>query len=404
MVGEPIRVLIVDDVADARENIKRVLQFEPDLEVVGAARTGTEGIAMTTELQPDVVIMDINMPDIDGIKATEEIRRRVPFVQIVILSVQGDPSYMRRAMLAGARDFLTKPPVIEDLINAVRRAGKMAQEEREKQASFPTPAAPSGGELTGGGGPRGKVVAVYSPKGGVGCTSVAVSLAAALASDDTPAVIVDAKLQFGDVALLLNQHGKHTILDLAPRAAELDREVLQRVLIEHEASGLRILAAPLRPEDAEQLSAAQFGKIVDFLRYMYDYVVLDTSSVLDEITLAALETSDLIVLLVSQDIMSIKDTALVLELMRRMEWPLDRVMLAMNRYDKRIQVSAERISDHLRLPVQAVIPEETKTAWKALQRGVPMVQVGGKAAVGLMNLARAVRRRLVQATTGAGED
>ncbi|HEY57924.1 MAG TPA: response regulator [Anaerolineae bacterium] len=401
MTGEPIRVLIVDDIAETRENLKRVLQFEPGIEVVGAASGGREGIQMVTELQPDVVIMDINMPDMDGITATEEIRRRLPFTQIVILSVQGDPSYMRRAMLAGARDFLTKPPVIDEFIGAVRRAGKLAQEEREKQMALPSTGGLSPETLTSGSVPRGKVITVYAPKGGIGCTTVAVSLAAALSADDTPTVVMDAKLQFGDVALFLNQHGKHSILDLAPRADALDQEIVNQVLLKHESTGLRILAAPVRPEDAEQLNAEQLVHIIDFLRYSHDYIVVDTASALDEFTLAALEHSDVIVLLVAQDLMSIKDAALFLELLHKMEWPLERVMLAMTRYDKRINVSPERVADHLKMSVTAVIPEDLKAAWRAIQRGLPLVKVGGKAALGVMELARAVRRQLAQ-TVEAG--
>jgi len=401
MTGEPIRVLIVDDIAETRENLKRVLQFEPGIEVVGAASGGREGIQMATELQPDVVIMDINMPDMDGITATEEIRRRLPFTQIVILSVQGDPSYMRRAMLAGARDFLTKPPVIDEFIGAVRRAGKLAQEEREKQMALPSTGGLSPETLTSGSVPRGKVITVYAPKGGIGCTTVAVSLAAALSADDTPTVVMDAKLQFGDVALFLNQHGKHSILDLAPRADALDQEIVNQVLLKHESTGLRILAAPVRPEDAEQLNAEQLVHIIDFLRYSHDYIVVDTASALDEFTLAALEHSDVIVLLVAQDLMSIKDAALFLELLHKMEWPLERVMLAMTRYDKRINVSPERVADHLKMSVTAVIPEDLKAAWRAIQRGLPLVKVGGKAALGVMELARAVRRQLAQ-TVEAG--
>ena len=378
-----------------------MLQFEPGIEVVGAASGGREGIQMVTELQPDVVIMDINMPDMDGITATEEIRRRLPFTQIVILSVQGDPSYMRRAMLAGARDFLTKPPVIDEFIGAVRRAGKLAQEEREKQMALPSTGGLSPETLTSGSVPRGKVITVYAPKGGIGCTTVAVSLAAALSADDTPTVVMDAKLQFGDVALFLNQHGKHSILDLAPRADALDQEIVNQVLLKHESTGLRILAAPVRPEDAEQLNAEQLVHIIDFLRYSHDYIVVDTASALDEFTLAALEHSDVIVLLVAQDLMSIKDAALFLELLHKMEWPLERVMLAMTRYDKRINVSPERVADHLKMSVTAVIPEDLKAAWRAIQRGLPLVKVGGKAALGVMELARAVRRQLAQ-TVEAG--
>jgi len=109
---DKIRVLIVDDIADTRENIRKLLQFEKDMDVIGGAGTGRQAIDLTRELKPDVVIMDINMPDMDGITTTEVIRQQNPAVQIVILSVQGDASYMRRAMLAGARDFLTKPRLL----------------------------------------------------------------------------------------------------------------------------------------------------------------------------------------------------------------------------------------------------------------------------------------------------
>src|SRR5215813_3013207 len=132
--GDKIRILIVDDVSETRENVKKLLQFEADVDVVGIARTGKEAIQICQELNPDVVLMDINMPDMDGIAATEAIRAKQPTVQVVILSVQSDQNYMRKAMLVGARDFLTKPPMGDELISAIRRAGSMAQSERAKNA------------------------------------------------------------------------------------------------------------------------------------------------------------------------------------------------------------------------------------------------------------------------------
>ena len=90
MASDKIRTLIVDDIVETRENIRKLLQFEADVEVVGAARSGKEGIELSQELDPDVVLMDINMPDIDGITATEMIRQKSPHIQVVILSVQGD--------------------------------------------------------------------------------------------------------------------------------------------------------------------------------------------------------------------------------------------------------------------------------------------------------------------------
>ncbi len=134
MAADKVRILVVDDIAETRENIRKLLQFESDVEVVGAARSGKEGVQLAQELDPDVVLMDINMPDIDGITATDMIRKRSPYIQVVILSVQSDQNYMRKAMLAGARDFLTKPPLGDELISAIRRAGEMAHAERVKGA------------------------------------------------------------------------------------------------------------------------------------------------------------------------------------------------------------------------------------------------------------------------------
>ncbi|MGB3703082.1 MAG: response regulator transcription factor, partial [Anaerolineales bacterium] len=164
-----IKVLIVDDIAETRENIRKLLQFEADFEIVGAARNGQEGIDLAKELQPDVILMDINMPGIDGITATETIREEVPHSQIVILTIQTDPSYMRRAMLAGARDFLTKPPSVDEMIGAIRRAGELAHEEREKSKTTYTIKSGNGSGPVGM-NRSGKIISVFSPKGGVGTT------------------------------------------------------------------------------------------------------------------------------------------------------------------------------------------------------------------------------------------
>src|ERR671919_1244539 len=163
--GEKIRVMIVDDVSETRENVRKLLQFESDVDVVGVARTGKEAIQLSQDLNPDVVLMDINMPDMDGISATEAIRAKQPAVQVIILSVQGDQNYMRRAMLAGARDFLTKPPMGDELISAIRRAGLMAQSERSKSVQVQAiPTLGNLGAMAGYGGTKSKNVTTHNPK------------------------------------------------------------------------------------------------------------------------------------------------------------------------------------------------------------------------------------------------
>lgn len=373
---EKIRVLIVDDIAETRENIRRMLQFDANIEIAGTARTGREAIDQSIATKPDVIIMDINMPDMDGITATQEVKKKLPYVQVVILSVQNDPSYMRRAMLAGARDFLTKPPMIDELTDAIRRAGVMAHEERKKASSsftsgptdvggLPTQAKPSSS--------LGKVIVVYSPKGGTGRTTVATNLAIALHTEETRVALVDGNLQFGDVAVFLNEQGKNTILDLAPRADELDTDIVKEVMVNNRTTGIDILAAPPRPEMADKVTGDQFSKLIDFFRHIYSYVVIDTGSYLTEAVQAALDISNIIVLITTQDIPSIKNCNLFLTLADASGLKRSRIMFIMNRYDKRIAISPERVGESLRQEIVLALPSDERIVSNAVNRGIPFM-------------------------------
>ena len=393
---EKNRVLVVDDVSETRENIRKLLQFEADIEVVGAARSGREAVQLSDELKPDVILMDINMPDMDGITATELIRQRSPIAQIIILSVQGDPNYMRRAMLAGARDFLTKPPMADELISAVRRAGDMARLERSKVVQVPTNISMTAQAMPGVGSVDGRIIMVYSPKGGTGVTTIAVNLAITLNNEETRTVLVDGNLQFGDVAVFLNEQGKNTILDLAPRADELDSYVVEGVMIKHAASGLRVLAAPARPENAEHISSDQFSKILKYLRETYPYVVVDTPHNLNDMNLAVLDVCDILVLVVNQDIPAVKNVRLFLDLINTIGVRRDRVCFVMNKYDKRISITPEKIGDNLKLPVVSVIPLDERIVIPSVNRGVPFM-VDNKAqpiARTIFSLAETIRAQL----------
>ncbi len=397
---EKVRVVVVDDIAETRENIRKLLQFENDFEVIGVARTGREGIEIVKETKPDVVIMDINMPDMDGITATETIRRNLPYTQIVILSVQGDPNYMRRAMLAGARDFLTKPPPVDDLISAIRRAGKMAQDERAKTPSRAVLGATgslssSSSLITGG-----KVIAVYSPQGGTGCTTVAVNLAMALHNDETPVIIVDGNLQFGDIAVFLNEQGRNSIADLAPRVDELDPDIIEEVAITHANSGVKILSSPSRPENAEGITGEQFLKILNYLRRLFSYIVVDTSSILTDPTLAAIDASDLVILMTNQDIPSIKNSRLFLDLAEILKINRKRIVFIMNRFDRRIGITPEKVGESFKHPISAVLPLDERVVIPSINRGRPFILDDKSRPISraVLSLAEVVRQRLSELT------
>jgi pilus assembly protein CpaE len=365
-----IRVLIVDDIPETRENLRKLLFFESDIEVVGAANSGEEGITMSGELKPDIVLMDINMPGIDGITASEAITQQVPFTQIIMMSVQGEADYLRRSMLAGAREFLIKPFSSDELITSIRRVYELGASRR---GALPAAAPPSSTLQERPPEELGKVIAVFSPKGGVGCSTLAINLAIALhRAEGKPVALVDGSLQFGDVAVLLNLQANRSLADLAPHVDELDQELLNHVLLEHE-SGIRAVLAPPRPEMADLIAPGVLNTILEELRSLYAYVVVDTPSTLADATLTVLDTADRVVLITTPDIPSIKNAKLFFEVTEALEYPLDKTILILNKADRNANIRAEDIQTSIKHPVAAQVPLDERTATTAANQGVPFM-------------------------------
>jgi pilus assembly protein CpaE len=395
---ETIRVMIVDDIAETRENIRKLLQFETDMEVVGAARSGEEALQLAPDVEPEVVLMDINMPDMDGIAVTEALIREIPYAQVVMLSVQSEADYMRRAMLAGARDFIAKPPSGDELIRTIRVVSERAKEQKEKLARpLPQVAAPGTGPFHDGTGAlEGKLLSIYSPKGGVGCTMLATNVAIGLHTDETPAVLVDANLQFGDVSVFMNLQVKNSIVDLAARADELDRDYVEDVLMTHE-SGLKVLAAPPRPEMADEIQADQLRKVLQFLKRQFAYIVVDTGSTMDDVTLAVLDGSDVLMVVATPDIPAIKDSRLLFDLLSVLEFPRERTFFVLNKMERKTGITADAVAENLRRPVEGEIPAEEKVVSASINRGIPLI-MGDKGKVparSLLDLLGTIRERLV---------
>jgi pilus assembly protein CpaE len=395
-VADKIRVLIVDDIAETRENIRRLLQFERDMEVVGGARTGKEALALARDTQPHVVIMDINMPDMDGISATEAVLKELPNTQIVILSVQSEPDYMRRAMLAGARDFLPKPPSADELVSTIRKVGQRALTQAVVMPVAQVPGTSIGIPAMAH-AHNGKVIVVYSPRGGVGRTMVATNLALSLQTEDTPTVVVDAALQFGDVSACLNLQTRNSLLDLVEQAAELDAELVDRIAVHH-PSGLKVIAAPARPEQAEVVQAAQVGKVLRYLTTVFQYVVVDTSAALNEATIGAIDSSDIVVLIGAPDLPTIKNLRMFFDLGEALNLTPQKIVLIMNRMDKRFGISAEKVADLLKQPIIAQIPLDDRVVPLSTNNGEPFILQDRTKPVArsILEMTQAVKSRLAE--------
>lgn len=377
-MSEKIRVLIVDDLPETRENVRKLLQFEPEIEVIGQAGTGEQAIEMAQEFKPDIILMDINMPGIDGIGASQTISELVPQSQIIIMSVQSDADYLRRAMLAGARDFLTKPFGGDELITAIRRV-----HEKRPAVAAPTKVSQDKGgvngrsDSSGPSGEDGKIVAVFSPKGGSGCTTIGINLAVSLANQGYRTVLVDGSLQFGDVAVMLNLKTATTLVDVVKRINELDADFISSVVQVHK-SGLNVLLAPPRPEMADVVTEEHMKTLLELLRELYDFVVVDTSSALNDIALTILDTSDRILLVTQQNLPSLKNISRFFDLSNSLDYDSQKVWMVVNRATSKQGISVKDIENTLKRPVMVTIPSNDLVCNAAANEGVPVVSGPGQ--------------------------
>jgi pilus assembly protein CpaE len=370
-MANEIRVLIVDDIPETRDHLAKLLSFESDIEVVGAAASGAEAIELAARLAPNVILMDINMPDMDGITATERLAARAPTSAVVMMSVQGEADYLRRSMLAGAREFLVKPFSSDELTASIRQVH--ARESEKLSRMVPAPVAGDNGSSGTAEQKGGRLVAVFSPKGGVGRTTLAVNLAVAAATELNQRVcLVDASFQFGDVGVMLNLNPRNkSIADLVPELeGGGEPESLDTFVISH-STGIRVLLAPPTPETAELITPAAVMKVLNRLRESNDLIVVDCAASFTETTLAILDGADTILTLLSLEITSIKNMRLFLEVAGQLGYEPEKVRLVLNRADSTLGIRVADVEQSIGRKIDHTIVSDGRSVVYALNRGVP---------------------------------
>jgi len=360
---EKIRVVIADDSEETRGNISTLLSFEKGIEVIGEAGNGSEAVFVVKEAKPDIVLMDINMPVIDGIKATEEISLTVPESTVIIMSVQGESEYIKRAMSAGARAYITKPFSGDELVKTIKDTF-----ERENRRRDIKPVRAQNNEAV-----ESKIVTVFSTKGGVGKTTIASNLAVSLARKTKKKVaLLDFDLQFGDIAIMLNVSAKNTISDLINDIHQLDSENIDDYLVTH-FSGVRILPAPLKPEYAEYITSSHVERILKALRANYHYIIIDTSAGFHETVLTSLDMSDRILFVSTLDLPTIKNIKAGLDVMETLNYPKDKISIILNKATEQYGIKFKDFEETLKYPIRFYIPEDSQTVITSANKGFPFV-------------------------------
>jgi pilus assembly protein CpaE len=364
-----ITLLIADDSEEMRETLKTLLTFNEKIRVVGEAADGKEALEKVLQLKPDLVLMDINMGEMgksDGLWATQEISQRNPQTGIIIISVQNESDYMRQAMAAGARDYLVKPFDSDELFKTIET---VSERERAKWQNMPATAVTKT-ENTG----LARIYSIFSPKGGVGKSVITANLAVEIKRRTRKRVlIIDLDLQFGDIALLLNVAPKSTLAHIAECAPpQMDSDFIE-THISDSSSGVRVLAAPLKPEYAEVVSVEIIQKVIEVARQQYDYIFIDTVPSFGPEILVALDRSDGIFLIVAPDFLTLKNVTLGLAVLETLNYPKEKVNVVLNRSQSLSSVRLKDIEKGLQRRIAVEVPSDGELVVASVNRGQPLV-------------------------------
>jgi pilus assembly protein CpaE len=396
---EMIRVLVVDASPEVQSQISAALAPLPDTEVVGAVPASAAALERVAVLRPDVLVM--SMDDDGAAGLAETISTRYPFVSLIMTSRNGEAEQLRRAMQAGARQFLVKPLAPADLVESVRAVYRLDETRRTAALAAQNGATPAGAmapppRAATGPAREGKIFTFYSAKGGAGCTTLACNTAVALKrATGKEVALFDCGLLFGDVGVVLNLNPRSTIVDLLPQMdahpGPLDPEFLSQMMIPH-ASGVRVLLAPASPEKAELVTAEHIQRVLVALRDQFDFVVIDTWPTFEERILNVLDAADRVVVPTTIEMPAIKNCKLLLDVTSALAYPAEKVMLVLNRADSRGGIRVQDVEQILQRKFAAEVVSDGRLTTVSLNEGVPFVMTNPDAPISrdVMRLAEAM--------------
>ncbi len=383
-------VLIVDPDPESRARAAELAGTAPSTVVVEASY-GSGALALAFETRPDVVLAAVEEPVAKALRALGEIAAALPDTPIVAYSHSNDAQTRRRIEQSEACDLLLQPFAEDELWAALNRATQPEIPEEE--------AADLAGTDTGS---PGKVVTVFGAKGGIGKSTIATNLAAAIAQEtDLSVLIIDLDTRFGDVSIMLDVEPTYTIADLARVVGPLQAAQFQRALLTHD-SGAQVLAAPKHPGHWALVTPEQIQRIVRFAAQQFDYVILDTPGTFTDIVAMTLEVADRVLVVSGLDTTSIEDTARLFDLLDADAFPPDRLRLVINQIHRVTTVEPGDVSRIVEQSIFWAIPYDAEVP-RSNSIGVPVViaKPKSRAATQLQGLMhKLIQREAPQTSSG----
>lgn len=352
----PFDLAVVDPDPALRDHLARLLRG------VGPVVSCPDTSALASRQapgQPTVAVFGLGSADAEGLAAIGRLTRTRPEMAAILVAPDLSTALFQEALRSGVRDVLAFPVGAEALAESVDRVGRSV-------TGAPPPSPPEHSGL-------GRVVTVTSMKGGSGKSVVATNLAVALARrSERPVALLDADLQFGDVAVMLRLSAPHTVVDAVAAGDRLDAQFLKTMLVRHDPSGLLVLPAPLDPSLADRITGSDVLRIVEILRSFCSHVVIDTPAQFNDVVLSVVEGADDILVVAGMELPNVKNTKLGLQTMKRLGIPDSKVHLLVNRSNSKVQLDVKEVERTLGMQAEAHIPSDIVVP-QAVNRGVAVI-------------------------------
>lgn len=360
-MATPITVLIAGGLTTERDRLRKQLAEFPDIQVIGEASDEGECLKGVQRHHPHVVLIHEELPASGGLQTAQQITERVPDTGVILVLTSPAGEEMWHQMLrVGIREFITLSTPPDLVADEIRRVANL-----QKQRGAATAA---GDEK-----PAHQVITVVAPRGGTGKTVIATNLAVALATRHENVALVDLNLAGGDIAVLLDLIPQRTLGDLMPTFSGVDEDVMDSLMTKHRC-GLRVLPAPLTAAyDNSLLRRPLVQNILRYLRQRHDFSVVDTSYPNLESTLAAMDVSDLILVVVGSDLPRLRDGKQYLRNLLTANYPKDRLRVIVNRWGVSKEISEKEIESILEFPVTVTLPDEPELVTGSVNLGQPFV-------------------------------
>ena len=348
----PLTFVVLSTGLDNFKEIRTALAADSRARLLAGGNDAEQVYEEILRLKPAVAIITIGANAEQAITLIKRLAVECPSTAFISAGHDTSPDLILRSLRAGARDFLRLPISGDELKTVLDRTAEFCA-----------------GQVAGP-KKKGRMIAIFSSKGGCGTSFIATNLAAATSA---PTVLVDLNLQAGDLPLFLGVDPKYSIADMAENRSRLDGALINSLLTPY-SSHLSLLAAPREADSADDIEPEHVFEVLERLRESFDYVVLDPQHTFDAITLQALDQSDEIVLVLTLDIPAIRSTQRALEIFDRLGYPRKKIRVVVNRWSKQIDLDLRQVEKFLGEPVAGFIPSDYQTAVESINLGRPLVQ------------------------------